>query len=136
MKIRLFVIFLALIMLLSLAACMHDGPPKEDTPEPSALDGVFVCGDSTFTFNGDGKSIVISIDNELAEQTGLPEGEHDGEYVFLLYNGSYRCDKAEDFRIVIGDAEYRFFNAIGTTDSDTVAFRIPDSGTYVNFEKR
>ena len=60
-------------------------------------------------FNGDGESIVIDFDGELAALTGLPEGEHPGTYEFLSGDlpphGSMpvRYDVAHELRISVGE---------------------------------
>lgn len=132
---KLWMLALTMIMLLSLAACAYDGPPREDTPEPAALEGTFFSGESSLTFNGDGSSIVLKIDEEMAKKTALPEGESEGTYVFLLSSGKYRYDKAENFRILLGKTQYQFLNAHGTTNADTVAFYPPDADEMIVFTK-
>lgn len=133
---RIIALLLALLLLAGLAGCVNDPPPKEDTPEPAPLDGSFVSGDSSLRFNGDGKSVVLELDAALAARSGLPAGTHEGSYVFLLYNGSYRYDKAEYFRIILDGTDYQFRNSIGTTDGDTVAFALADGSESFTFQKQ
>lgn len=119
-----------------LCGCYYDGPPKDDTPEPEPLSGVFSYSDSTMTFCEDGKGVILSISPDTAALTGLPEGESDGTYVFIYQNGSYRRDKSEYFRIMIGDKTYQFRNDLGVTDEDTVAFYSLDNKSEIIFEKQ
>ena len=134
---KLLTLILAVIMLLSFAACMYDGHPKEDTPDPPALNGVFISGENSFTFSGDGRSITMNISGDFAALSGLPYGESEAQYVFLLsVGGEYRYDKAEYFRIIIGDINYQFRNEHGATNENTVAFYPTDDAvTSVRFEK-
>ena len=46
-------------------------------------DGVFVSDHGTMTFNGDGKTVKVDIDDELAQLMGLSTGSFEGTYVFL-----------------------------------------------------
>ena len=119
-----------------MCGCYYDGPPKDDTPEPAALDGSYVGDYATLEFNGDGRSITVHAMPGFEKLTGLPEGESGGTYVFIYQNGSYRRDKSEYFRIMIGDETYRFRNDLGVTDEDTVAFYTPDNDSEIIFEKQ
>ena len=81
-------VFLLAILFL-LAGCSKplsetDNYPYEpDTPLPDAHEGTFVSSHGKMVFDGDGESIIIDFDKELAEAAGLPEGRQEGEYVFL-----------------------------------------------------
>ncbi len=83
-------------------------PYEPDTPVPDAHTGVFASEHGTMTFNGDGESIIIDFDKELAELCGLPSGERAGTYVFLSGNlpphGSFavRYDIAHELNIKVG----------------------------------
>ena len=134
-KLLLFV--LSALLLVACTACLYDGPPKEDTSDPPALDGVFVCDDSTLTFNGDGKTVTMKLDDAFAARTGLPAGETTCQYVFLLSNGGlYRYDKAETLEFYFDETGHRFRNALGTTGETVVAFYPKDDAdTFVQFEK-
>ena len=105
---RLFHLFLLSIVSMILIGCMvHDKPPKLDTPAPPPHNGVFVNGKDTLWMNGDGKTIRWHFENAVPKigRSGK------GEYVFILYNGKYRYDAAEYFRIIDtahGNAEYQF----------------------------
>ena len=133
---KLIIVLLCLCLACSFAACVNDGPPKEDTPDPPALSGVFEHQTDTMSFNGDGRSVELDISKEISELTGLPEGKSSGTYVFILQNGSYRYDKAEYFRIMLDEKTYQFYNDLGVTAEDTVAFNVDnDSRTELVFRK-
>lgn len=137
MKIRRIIpIIMLAVFLLGSAACIQDGPPKEDTPAPSPLNGRFVYMDSSMVFNGDDISIDIDISTELAGVTGLPQGKSSGTYVFIYQNGKYRYDKAEYFRIMTGGKTYQFRNSVSLTDQSIIAFYNDSvSNTAVIFRK-
>ena len=61
---------------------------------PQAHEGVFVSGNDTLVFNGDGKS--LSWHFEQADSLIGNNGQ--GQYVFLLGHMMYRYDVAETFR--------------------------------------
>ena len=126
----------ALLLALLLAACgAKDRPPDDGTPEPPALSGVYVSGDSALTFNGDGQSVTLEVSDALAAASGLPAGRHEGTYVFLFHNGSWRRDKAESFRITVDGESYLFRNGLGLTDEDTVAAYLIEDAEAVCFEQ-
>ncbi|MBR4470009.1 MAG: hypothetical protein IKS54_01665 [Erysipelotrichaceae bacterium] len=87
-------------------------PYEPDTPQPDPHNGTFYSDDGIMVFNGDGESIVLSVDPRLAALTGLPEGEHEGTYVFLSGDlpphGSMpiRYDVAHELMITINDESY------------------------------
>ena len=134
-----FVTFVLTAVLLSvlLAGCFSDdSPPDDGTPAPSKLNGVFSSEYGTLEFNGDGRSIKVQINEEFAKLSGLPAGKSEGTYVFLFHNEEYRYDKAEYFRIMIGDQSYQFNNGFGKTGENVIAFSTTDGNSQVVFEKR
>lgn len=126
---------LVLAFALAFAACVYDGPPKDDgTAEPDPHKGVFVSEHGKMTFSGDGKTVVIDFDEELAAVTGLPSGEHEAAYAFMAntppHRYEYRWDRSNEFRITVGEASYVFGNLMGSTSADTIAiFAYTDGGT-------
>ena len=84
-------------------------PYEPDTPAPQPHDGNFVSEHGRMAFNGDGETVIIDFDAELAELTGLPEGEQSASYAFLSGDlpphGSMeiRYDVAHELRITLGD---------------------------------
>ena len=114
-------LLITLCVLSTLVSCrLHDGPPKTDHlgPVPSPHDGVFVCGSDTLFFNGDGKTVRWSFSKPY--ESLAAQGE--GSYVFLLYNGSYRYDAAEEFSIYDGQKSHKFMTLVGSNNEDQVAF--------------
>ena len=83
----------ALLLALLLAACSPEGnrPYEPDTPPPGVHDGVFASQHGTMRFDGDGEKVEIDFDEALSALTGLPEGKHEGKYVF-----------AHEIRITVG----------------------------------
>lgn len=75
---------------------MLDGPPNhDDVPDAEPLNGKFVSDHGTMTFNGDGESVALELDSEIAADTGLPEGSYDAKYCFykIVNLGGYlKCD--------------------------------------------
>ena len=125
MKKHLFLLITAIIALsMIFTACLggEDNPPKTDKPEPPAHDGVFVCGESSMTFNGDGKSIKLSIDPDTAApaNSGLAG-------VTVVSDSALLCDGLSTALFVMGLEqaadhwrEYRDFEAIFMEDSGKI----------------
>ena len=129
------ILFILPLCLFCLGACLNnDRPPDDGAPDPAPLNGVFACELGSFTFNGDGRTVRFDATDELAEATGLPAGEGEGEYVFLYQNKKWRYDKSETFRIIIGGKDCNMMNAYGTTNEDVVAIVMPDASIAL-FEK-
>ena len=82
-------------------------PYEPDTPSPAAHEGTFVSEHGTMTFFGDGERVRINFDEDLATLTDLPEGEHEGTYIFLSGDlpphGSFpvRYDIAHEMQITV-----------------------------------
>ncbi|MBQ6559851.1 MAG: hypothetical protein IJL85_03375 [Erysipelotrichaceae bacterium] len=120
---------LALIAVLCCACNLWgDGgnkPYEPDTPAPDPHNGTFVSEHGTMTFNGDGKSVIISFDEELSKLTSLPSGEQAGTYVFLSGdlppNGSVdvRYDVAHELQIAIGEETVVLNVGIASEDGST-----------------
>ena len=116
---------IALLAITALASCrLHDGPPKTDYlgAEPAVHDGVFVCGVDTLVFNGDGKTVSWSLSNPY--DSLAVQGK--GSYVFLLYNGKYRYDDAEEFSIYDGVKSHKFMTGAGQNTEDVISFFVFD----------
>lgn len=127
-------LLLTFLALTALTACfqVYDGPPKDDgTPAPPAHNGVFTSDHGTMTFNGDGKSVTLSLDGYLADLTGLPEGEAEASYIFFAnfppHRTDYRYDRADELDITAGDVTYTFKNRIGATDKDAIRLYLYDN---------
>lgn len=127
-RIRSILILLIVIFLSSCAQNVNPGnyPKEPDGPEPEAHNGVFVSEYGVMTFNGDGKSITIDIQTDLARLFELEEGEYIGTYVFLSGllppNGSFpiRYDAAHELEIKLDDhgKEYDRVFTVGIAADD------------------
>ena len=107
-------IVLMLAALLLCGGCHPQVPQPEnrpwepDTPVPAAHDGVFRSDHGTMRFDGDGESVEIDFDAELAALARLPKGARKGTYEFLSGelppHGSLpvRYDVAHELRISTG----------------------------------
>ena len=118
----------ALMLLIACTACGWEPdniPYEPDTPAPAPHDGLFVSEHGTMTFSGDGESIVIDFDEELAALVGLPAGEQEGMYVFLSGDlpphGSMpsRYDVAHELRITVGEQSSVIAIGIASEDGKT-----------------
>ncbi len=136
MKTFLILLISALIILLPFGCGRNDLPPQTDKPEPDTLSGEYVSPHGAFIFNGDGSSIKINIDDILSQATGLPSGESEGTYVFLLSNGMYRYDLAEYMQITVGDKTVKLPNAHGETDENAIVLLVGiDNNSFIKFER-
>ncbi len=152
----LLLLLMALTALTALAALMLTGcsekeedvlvdmnmPYEPDTPAPAPHEGVFKSEHGTMTFPGDGESVILNFDRELAEALGLPEGEQEAKYVFmsgyLAPHGHVpvRYDVAFMIRLVVGEGDSRsiadvdiglyengsFFTGTNCTTPDRITF--------------
>lgn len=120
-----FLLFLCLVLLAFASGCSYDGPPPADTPEPPAHNGVFRSEVGTLTFYGDGERVTVCFEDSFAAEAGFPIGKWEGTYVFQFQNGAYRYDKAEVFRIFIGDIELRFQHNFQETNENVISVTSP-----------
>ena len=120
------VIFLAAALTL-LSGCATEQPPADNSPEPPAHIGKFVSEYGSMTFNGDGESVIIDFQSELADATGMPTGTAEGQYVFTFQQGMYRYDKAECFELISGDWSYSFLNNFQETNENIISVTSPIS---------
>ena len=108
-----------------LTGCATEQPPPADSPEPPAHSGKFVSEYGSMTFNGDGESVIIDFQQELADATGLPAGAAEGQYVFTFQQGMYRYDKADSFELIIGECSYSFLNNFQETNENIISVASP-----------
>ena len=116
------------VLLMELVACSDTGnrPYEPDTPAPAAHEGVFVCEESSLTFNGDGQSIVLSLKGDISDLFELKEGEYEGSYVFLSGDlppqGSVpvRYDTAHELKIdlTVNGEDYARIFTLGLASKD------------------
>ena len=119
-----------------LTGCATEQPPPADSPEPPAHSGKFVSEYGSMTFNGDGESVIIDFQQELADATGLPTGAAEGQYVFTFQQGMYRYDKADSFELIIGEFSYSFLSNFQETNENRICVLSPcNSKSHLIFEK-
>ena len=86
-------------------------PYEPDTPAPAPHEGTFVSEHGTMRFNGDGESVVIDFDEDLARCLGLPAGEQAASYAFCSGNlpphgyVEIRYDVAMTLRLTVGEGD-------------------------------
>lgn len=98
------------LLCVCLCGCVHENKPYDPgTPEPAAHEGLFTSEHGSLRFSGDGKTVTIDFDGELAGLTGLPAGETAGSYAFLSGDlpphGSVpvRYDTAYELKLTAGE---------------------------------
>ena len=132
---RMIGLLLCLCMTVCLAtACGNDQPPSDETPEPAPHVGMFLSEYGSLTYNGDGKTVYLDVNDAFAAASGLPAGHYYASYVYLFHNEQWRYDKAETFRITVDGKAHNFQSFPDATDSEIVAFSLPD-GTTATFIK-
>ena len=137
-RISLVIAVLAVVTgFLSCASCLRNNrPPLAEQPWPEPHDGIFVCGNDTLVFNGDGNSVSWHF-AEGMDAIGL-WGK--GTYVFLFDHKSWRYDAAERFSISRADDNAEQIFGMGVPGSTTsteihlLRFDLDDSKEEV-FEK-
>lgn len=120
-----FLVLLCLVFLAFASGCSYDGPPPADTPEPPAHNGVFRSQVGTLTFNGDGKSVTVCLEDGFAAEAGFPSGNCEGTYVFQFQQKAYRYDKAEYLSIFIGEKEFSLQNIFQETNENIISVISP-----------
>ena len=130
-RIRFFCAAALTLILLLAAFGGNDAPPDDGTPPPSPLEGTFTSEYGTMTFDGDGKSVTLDLNEGLATLSGLPSGKSEVSYVFLFHNEEWRYDKAEYFRVMLDGESFQFRNALGETDENAVSFYLDNGGTAI-----
>lgn len=111
MKVK--VILPLILIVLSLSACIYDGPPKTiDIPPVENYNGKFVSDYGTMIFNGDGKTVEVDFTEDLLKIINLPAGKQEATYRFVANTPPHKYDtqwdRASDFIVTIGDQYYNF----------------------------
>ncbi len=120
---------LAVGILLCVPGCGDSSnmPYEPDTPAPEEHSGKFISDHGSMTFDGDGSSVVIDFDDELAGKLGLPSGEHEGSYAFLSGDlppgGSteVRYDVAHELKLMVGDESAVVAVGLASEDGKTAS---------------
>ena len=149
----LFAVLLCAGILLCAAGCggpghLHINQPYEpDTPAPSPHDGVFVSAHGTMTFNGDGETVLLDFDEDLAQRVGLPAGEQKAVYTFCSGNlpphgyVPVRYDAAMTLWFTVGEGDGavtvmievgkvvdgKFYTGVECTEADRITFFVEKS---------
>ena len=135
-------------------------PYEPDTPAPAPHEGVFVSEHGTMTFNGDGKTVLLDFDDDLAGRLGLPAGTQTASYVFRSGNlpphgyVDIRYDAAMTFWLQVGEGDAsvtakidvgryedgHFYTGVNCVTADRITFfvdKTADSGDWepVDFQK-
>ena len=111
-------LFTIILLVCAVAGCgtRINRPPDPGTPWPAAHNGTFVCGDDSFVFNGDGKTVSWHF-AKAVESLGT-EGE--GTYVFQFRNEAWRYDAAEKLKIIPSDGKTVTFTLSRPATEDTI----------------
>ena len=86
-------------------------PYEPDTPAPAPHEGTFVSPHGTMEFNGDGETVLLDFDGDLAQRLGLPTGEQAASYAFRSGNlpphgyVDIRYDAAMTFWLTVGEGD-------------------------------
>ena len=138
----LIIILLILITLYFLGSILEgckniNLPPDPGTPVPEPHEGVFVCGNDTLVFNGDGKTISW----HLAEEgSNVPDcvkelgTQGSGTYAFLFSHGLARYDVAENL-LIYKDSLQNTYLMLSIPTKDTLISIIADKGAIFEFRK-
>ena len=148
---RIIIIVLCLLALIAAGLIIvmtnskhSNGPPDPGTPVPDPHKGTFSCSYGTMIFNGDGKSVEINVSPELAQLTGLPEGNSNGTYDFLSGDlpphGSVECryDVAHELRITVGSNSVVLNIGVASADGKTYTvgwYTVTDSSIPIVLEE-
>lgn len=128
------------IILVLIAACTrsNDKPPKMDSPIPPAHDGIYISKDARFTFNGDGKTVLVSFSEAYLKV--LDKAPNDTEYRYLFTwddFGEYRYDGATQLILVHEESNVSLkFNLQEAASFETIKLAYPISNDEVQVLKR
>ena len=122
-----------LLVLILLVGCTpnNDKPPKIDTPLPPAHDGLYSSKDAQFTFNGDGKTVIVSLSENYLNVLNQAPNDAEYRYAFTWYDfGEYRYDGATQLILVHEESDTKLtFNLQEASSFEEIilAFPIPDN---------
>ena len=126
-----------LLVLILLVGCTpnNDKPPKIDTPLPPAHDGIYSSKDAQFTFNGDGKTVIVSFSENYLNVLNQAPNDAEYRYAFTWYDfGEYRYDGATQLILVHEESKTTLnFNLQDDTSFESIglSFPIPDKEVQV-----
>ena len=133
----LIIILLILITLYFLGSILEgckniNLPPDPGTPVPEPHEGVFVCGNDTLVFNGDGKTISWHLTSDSSVKDLGTQGS--GTYAFLFSHGLARYDVAENL-LIYKDSLQNTYLMLSIPTKDTLISIIADKGAIFEFRK-
>ena len=118
-----------LLVLILLVGCTpnNDKPPKIDTPLPPAHDGIYSSKDAQFTFNGDGKTVIVSFSENYLNVLNQAPNDAEYRYAFTWYDfGEYRYDGATQLILVHEESNMTLnFNILDTTSFENIGLALP-----------
>ena len=133
----LIIILLILITLYFLGSLLEgckniNLPPDPGTPVPEPHEGVFVCGNDTLVFNGDGKTVSWHLTSDSSVKNLGTQGS--GTYAFLFSHGLARYDVAENL-LIYKDSLQNTYLMLSIPTKDTLISIIADKGAIFEFRK-
>ena len=133
----LIIILLILITLYFLGSILEgckniNLPPDPGTPVPEPHEGVFVCGNDTLVFNGDGKTVSWHLTSDSSVKDLGTQGS--GTYAFLFSHGLARFDVAENL-LIYKDSLQNTYLMLSIPTKDTLISIIADKGAIFEFRK-
>ena len=133
----LIIILLILITLYFLGSILEgckniNLPPDPGTPVPEPHEGVFVCGNDTLVFHGDGKTVSWHLTSDSSVKNLGTQGS--GTYAFLFSHGLARYDVAENL-LIYKDSLQNTYLMLSIPTKDTLISIIADKGAIFEFRK-
>ena len=107
-------------------------PPDPGTPVPEPHEGVFVCGNDTLVFHGDGKTVSWHLTSDSSVKNLGTQGS--GTYAFLFSHGLARYDVAENL-LIYKDSLQNTYLMLSIPTKDTLISIIADKGAIFEFRK-
>jgi hypothetical protein len=130
-------VILLLVLFIFTIACTksNDKPPRIDTPIPQSHSGVYQSNDATFTFNGDGKTVLVYLSDRYLELLDNPLNNTEYFYTFTWYDfGEYRYDGATNIILYHEDTKtsinFSLYEA-SSYERIILSFPIPDKENQV-----
>lgn len=133
---KLKLIFLILLCMFTLACTKsNDKPPQLDTPLPQVHTGIYKSFDATFTFNGDGETVIIHLSDRYLDSLGNPPNNTEYIYTFTWYEfGEYRYDGSTNLVLYHEETKTSIdFSLSEASDFEriSISFPIPDKEIQV-----
>lgn len=129
-------IALILLILFSVACTKsNDKPPHLDTPLPQAHRGLYKSSDATFSFSGDGKTVLVELSDNYLNVLDNPPNNTAYFYTFTWYAfGEYRYDGATNLILYHEDTQTSInFNLVEASSFEriSISFPVPNKDVQV-----